>query len=45
MKETKAVYIYFDNTMQGHAAVDAMKMQLLLGHAGNPKVPHEGVRR
>ncbi len=29
--DIKAVYVYFDNTMEGHAAVDAMKMKLLLG--------------
>jgi uncharacterized protein YecE (DUF72 family) len=45
MKAVKAVYVYFDNTMEGHAAVDAVKMQLLLGQEGNHKVPHEGMKQ
>ena len=43
MKMVKAVYVFFDNTMEGHAAGDAMKMQLLLGQRANPEVPHEGM--
>jgi uncharacterized protein YecE (DUF72 family) len=45
MKAVKAVYVYFDNTMQGHAAVDALKMQLLLGKTKNTKVSHEGMKQ
>ena len=36
MKAVKSVYVYFDNTMEGHAAVDAVKMKLLLGQEGKP---------
>ena len=45
MKAVKAVYVYFDNTMEGHAAVDAMKMQLLLGQGDNSEVTHEGIKQ
>lgn len=45
MKEAKSVYVYFDNTMQGYAAVDALKMQLLLGETKNTKVSHEGMKQ
>jgi uncharacterized protein YecE (DUF72 family) len=40
MKAVKAVYVYFDNTMEGHAAVDTMKIKLLLGQWKKHKVPH-----
>jgi hypothetical protein len=31
--------------MQGHAAVDALKMELLLGETKNTKVSHEGMKQ
>lgn len=45
MKEGKAVYVFFDNTMDGHAAADARKMQHLLGQGRNPEASHEGIGR
>jgi uncharacterized protein YecE (DUF72 family) len=43
MKTVKAVYVFFDNTMEGHATGDATKMKLLLGQGENPEVPLEGI--
>jgi uncharacterized protein YecE (DUF72 family) len=40
MKAVKAVYVYYDNTMEGHAAVDTMKIKPLLGQWKKHKVPH-----
>jgi uncharacterized protein YecE (DUF72 family) len=45
IKAVKAIYVYFDNTMEGHAAVDAMKMQLLLAQGENHKASHEGIKQ
>ena len=42
MKAVNAIYIYFDNPAEGQAAVDAMKMQLLLEQVANPEAPLEG---
>ncbi len=42
LKEGKTVYIFFDNTMGGHAAVDAGKLMQMLGQGENPEVSHEG---
>jgi uncharacterized protein YecE (DUF72 family) len=45
LKRGVAVYVFFDNTMEGHAIVDAVKMQLLLGKRANPEVSHEGIKQ
>jgi uncharacterized protein YecE (DUF72 family) len=45
MKRGKAVYVFFDNTMEGHAIDDAMKMHLLLGKRENPEVLRERIKQ
>ena len=42
LKDGKCVYVFFDNTMEGHAPEDARKLLLLLGKRENHEVTHEG---
>ncbi len=40
LSEGRAVYVFFDNTMEGDAARDAMKLSRLLAGEGNPEDSH-----
>lgn len=42
LKEGRAVYVFFDNTMEGHAPEDALRLLQMLGQGENPHVKPEG---
>jgi len=37
MKEGRTVYVYFDNTMEGDAVNDALKLLKMLSQESNPE--------
>lgn len=40
LKEGRAVYVFFDNTMEGNAPEDALRLLQMLGKKRNPEVTH-----